>query len=163
MELIRFFPASFFRLCEGTTLGQWIIHGQWYFAVIETVHIMAVAILLGSIAVVDLRLLGYGLRRQQVACIARQLAPWTLSSLAVMVLTGIPMFLSEAIKMGRNESFFWKMLLLIGALAVYFTLHWKITIRQPAEEGGFAKLTACLSLLLWFGVALAGRAIAFFG
>jgi hypothetical protein len=155
-------PVSVFEWCENTLLGHAIQYSQWDFAILETFHIIGIAVLLGSTLVVDLRLLGFGMRRVSAAELAGELAPWTRGALVFMFATGIPMFLSEAVRMSLNTPFFIKMMLLSLALVIHFTIHRKATSPAAAERGGFGKLAASLSLLSWLSVALAGRAIAFF-
>jgi hypothetical protein len=155
-------PSSFFEWCESSLIGHAIKYSKWDFALLETFHIIGIAVLLGSILIVDLRLLGFGMRRVSAAQLSREFAPWTWAAFAFMVTTGIPMFLSEAVRMSLNTPFFVKMTLLCLALMIHFTILQRAT-RPGAKEGaGFAKLAAYLSLLSWLSVALAGRAIAFF-
>ena len=70
----------------------------WLFPVIETVHLLGMAALIGTITVFDLRLLGWLMRRQRVSELARRLLPWTWLAFLVQVVTGITLFLSEAAK-----------------------------------------------------------------
>jgi hypothetical protein len=157
---VRLLPMSFFAGCENTWPGSWIRHGQWAFAVTETLHVMVLGMLLGTIIVMDLNLLGFGVRRQSAAELASDLAPWTWSALALMVITGIPLFMSEALRLGKSGPFFYKMLFLLGAILI----HACIFGRAKSALGigsGLGKLLGALSLICWLGVALSGRAIAF--
>jgi hypothetical protein len=157
----RILPARFFLLCENTLPGSWFKHAQWFFAIDETFHIMALGMLIGTLVIVDLRLLGFGMRRQTVSQLARFLGPWTLFGVASMIITGIPLFMSEAAKLSASSPFFYKMIFLTFAVTLHFTLHRKVTASTASEGSGLGKLAACLSLMCWLGVALAGRAIAF--
>jgi hypothetical protein len=163
VTLLRFVPLSFFHWCENVWPGKWIREATWVFAITETIHIMVLAVLLGTIFVLDLRLLGLGLTKRPVSQLARELKPWTLTSLVLMVLTGIPLFMSEATRMGHDWPFFYKMIFLILAVLTQFTIFPAATREGRPEGSGLGKLAACLSLVCWFGVALAGRAIAFLG
>ena len=122
---------------------------------------MALGMLIGTLVIVDLRLLGFGMRRQTVPQLVRFLGPWTLLGVASMVITGVPLFMSEAVKLSASSPFFYKMIFLICAVTLHFTLHRKVTASTASEGSGLGKLAACLSLMCWLGVALAGRAIAF--
>jgi len=154
-------PLSIFQWCENSLLGHWIKYSKWDFAIIETFHIIGITVLLGSTLVVDLRLLGFGLRRLSPAQLARELAPWTWAALAFMLVTGVPMFLSEAVRLSYNSAFFVKMIVLPLALVLQFTVHRRATSPGAQEESKFGKLAAYLSLISWLSVALAGRAIAY--
>jgi hypothetical protein len=122
---------------------------------------MALGMLIGTLVIVDLRLLGFGMRRQTVSQLAGSLGPWTLLGVASMIITGVPLFISEAVKLSASSPFFYKMIFLTCAVTLHFTLHRKVTASTASEGSGLGKLAACLSLMCWLGVALAGRAIAF--
>jgi hypothetical protein len=157
----RILPGWFFALCEYHWPGSWFKNARWFFAIDETFHIMALGMLIGTLVIVDLRLLGFGMRRQSVAQLARFLGPWTLLGVTSMIVTGVPLFMSEAVKLSRSSPFFYKMLFLICAVTLHFTLHRKATASSASPNSGLGKLAASLSLICWLGVALAGRAIAF--
>ena len=161
MTFGRILPSSFFWQCENTLPGSWFKHAQWFFAIDETFHIMALGMLIGTLLIVDLRLLGFGMRRQSVPELAKYLGPWTLLGVASMIITGVPLFMSEAVKLSRSTPFFYKMIFLTCAVTLHFTLHRKATASSARQGSGMGKLAACLSLICWLGVALAGRAIAF--
>lgn len=161
MNLVDVLSYGFFDWCEATWLSSVIQNAQWYFAIIETLHIIALSILLGTMFLVDLRLLGYGLRKLTIAQVSSTMAPWMWGAFAGVVATGVPLFLSEAVRMGTNTAFFWKMVLLASALITHLTIHRRVTGGHAVEGSGVAKMAACISLFCWFGIALAGRAIAF--
>ncbi len=148
-----------FQWFEATLIGTVVRESLWLFPVIQCIHLLALALLGGAVLAVDLRLLGLGLLDQPVDRLARQVQPWLTRSLLVIIGTGIPMFLSEAIKCYFSPPFFYKMTFLL--LAIIFTY----TIRRRVTAGGFPqaqKLTAIVSLALWFGVGFSGRWIAFY-
>ena len=152
----------FFQWCEATLLGQAIRDSQWLFPVIESVHLIALAAIGGAVLVLDLRMLGVGIRHRSVAEVAREAQPWLIASLIVMVVTGVSLFLSEAIKCYYSQAFWVKMTTL--PIAVLFAL----TIRRriaAAEHGRISPAlraaVAVVSLTLWFTVAAAGRWIGF--
>jgi hypothetical protein len=157
----KILPGWFFAMCEYSWPGSWFKHAQWFFAIDETFHIMALGMLIGTLVIVDLRLLGFGMRRQSVPQLAAYLGRWTLFGVAMMIATGIPLFMSEAEKLSKSSPFFYKMIFLSCAITLHFTLHRKATAPTATPGSGLGKLAACLSLLCWLGVALAGRAIAF--
>src|SRR5438105_448030 len=87
-----------FCAIEFSAAGQAIITSSWAFPVIEAVHLLGLAAIGGAVLIVDLRMLGLGLKRQPVADIARDAYPILVASLAVMLLTGAMLFMSEAVK-----------------------------------------------------------------
>ena len=160
MVFARFIPDAFFLWCQATSIGHWIRNATWGFAVIETVHIMGLAIVLGAVSLVNLRLLGFVMRNRSATQISSELAIWTWSGLAVMVVTGVALFLSEATRLSISVPFFYKMVFLFFAIAIHLTITWKLS-RSGFRIGALGKLMGCLSILLWLCVAFAGRAIAF--
>jgi len=151
---------AFFEWCEATALGQLVRDSLWLFPVIESVHLLGLCLLGGSLLVVDLRMLGFGLKRQPVAELARAIQPWLVASVLVMFLTGSLQFLSEAVKCYYNPSFWVKMTTL--PIALLFTFR----VRQPfalsaTDTSAKSRVVAVTSLALWFTVAAAGRWIGF--
>ena len=146
----------FFQWCDSSRLGTTIRNSAFLFPVIEMFHLFALTILLGTTLILSLRLLGVMFRQQAFPELASSLMPWNLWSLVAMLATGFLLFLSEAMKCYGNDSFRAKMLLLFTALVFRFALYPKLT-------RNWGKLAAGLSLVLWFSVGLAGRAIGFLG
>ena len=161
MSLYHFLPISFFQWSEHSYFASLIERSTWAFAVIETIHIVALAVLLGSTLLVDLRLLGRGMTQEPVAALSRTLLPWTWSMLVALFITGILMFGSEAVQLSDSGPFFYKMVILFLAVLFHATIHRKVTGSDAIEGTMSAKVAACLSLSCWLSVALAGRAIAF--
>ena len=132
---------------------------EWAFPVVQSLHFMGFALSIGTIAIVDLRLLGVGMRRQTAAQLAEDLAPWTLAGIVVMLTTGFLLFSADAVVYHVNPSFRFKMTCLAVALLFHFTLHRKATgIAAPPMA---ARLAGAMSLLLWTAVVAGGRMIAF--
>ncbi len=153
----------FLRWLGGTPVANAINDSEWLFPVIESVHITGLAVLIGTVAIADFRLLGFTLRDRPVSQIARDLTPWTLAGIAMMLTTGPLMLSAEPERAYGNPAFSFKMCFLLMALVNHFTIHRRATMSHRASGttlGG--KLAACLSLILWTGVILGGRAIAFF-
>jgi hypothetical protein len=150
----------FFQWCEEAWLGNAIRQSAWLFPVIEAVHLLGLCILGGAVLVVDLRMLGVGLR-QPIAEVARDARPWLIASIAIMLATGIPLFLSEAIKCYYNTSFWVKISTLPFAIAFAFTVRDRVARRSDVEVTAATRLAALVSMALWFTVAAAGRWIGF--
>jgi hypothetical protein len=121
------------------------LENSWIFPVIESVHVVGLAAFVGTIVLEDLHTLGVKIPH------TRHLKLWTHGGLAVMLLTGAVMFLSDATRYLHNPAFHVKITLLVLALTAHFTLHRRET-----------RFTAGLSLALWTCVVLAARAIADF-
>jgi hypothetical protein len=155
---------SVFQAIEFSAIGQAIKTSSWAFAVIESIHLLALATIGGAVLVVDIRLLGWGLRRQTVAEVARDAQPVLLWSLGVMLLTGIALFVSEAIKCYYSTPFWVKMTSLALAIAFTFTIKRHVTLRENAAASpAMLRLVAVVSLALWLGVGAGGRWIGFSG
>jgi hypothetical protein len=151
--------SSFF---EWLTTSPWAnaMNGpEWAFPVVQSLHFIGFALSIGTIAIVDLRLLGVGMRRQTASQLAADLAPWTLSGFVVMLITGFLMFSADAVRYHVNPSFQFKMICLLLALTYHFTIHRKAAGLDVA--GIWAKLAGALSLALWIAVVAGGRMIAF--
>jgi hypothetical protein len=148
----------FFEWAEATALGEMIRTSTWAFAVIESVHLLALSVIAGAVLIVDLRLLGFGPRGQPIADVAREARPWLVGSLVVMLVTGVGLFLSEPMKLYYSTAFAVKMTCLAVVIVFTFTVRMKATL---ADEGrvrpGWLKLVALVSLALWFGVGASGR------
>jgi hypothetical protein len=152
----------FFQWCESTALGTAIRMSPWAFAVIESVHLLGLAVIGGAVLLVDLRMLGFGLTNQRIAELARAVFPWLVGSLVVMLLTGVGLFLSEPLKCYDSRAFWVKMISL--GLAMLFTFSIRRTVTMADETRVrpiWFKLVALVSLALWFGVGGGGRWIGF--
>jgi hypothetical protein len=149
----------FFQWCYATPMGDGIRNSLWLFPVIEAFHLLGLGLTAGSVLVVDLRLFGVGLSKRPAAQVWASALPWLLGGVAIMFVTGIPLFLSESIKCLYSFAFWIKMASLFLALLFTFTVVRSVTRAGPAS--GRAPLTALVSLVLWFGVAFGGRWIGF--
>jgi len=133
---------------------------KWGFALVETVHLLALAILGGSVLIIDLRLLGIILPKESARAIGKDLSRLLLGSLVFLVLSGVAMLSEEALKCYHNPAFRWKMALLAAAIVFYFTLHRKALIHTDKQTPTlWSRTAAVVSLTLWLGVGVAGRAI----
>jgi hypothetical protein len=153
---------SFFTWCENSSLGEAIRDSRWLFPAIESFHLLALAVIGGAVLVMNLRLLGWGIEGQPVAQLWRDTRPWLISSLTIMIVSGLLLFTSEATKLYYHEAFWVKMSSLL--LATLFTF----TVLRPvalAEQGRvrplWCKAVALISIILWSGVGMGGRWIGF--
>jgi len=142
-----------------SSLGQFMQNSRWGFAAVEAIHLLALTLLGGSVLVLDLRLLGLILRRESPRTLNRDLSRILLSSLAILVLTGVALVSEEALKCYYNAAFRWKMALLAAAVLFYFTLYRRVVLTLGSAATLASRITAVVSLSLWLGVGVAGRAI----
>jgi len=150
-------PAAFFEWCVNTSLAKLISQSMWGFAVLETIHLTGLAVFLGWIFVLNLTVLGVGMKKP-AGSVARELGVWGLTGLGVMVASGLPMFMSAAVTYSGSIPFLVKMSLLILSIALQTTIH-KVPGMYEGSVAG--KVLAGIALICWFAVAYAGRAIAF--
>jgi len=151
-----------FQWCENSVVGETIRNSSWLFPVIESVHLLGLAVIGGAVLMVDMRLCGFGLRSQPVAQLAADAQRWLIASLLVMLTTGALLFSSEAIKCYYHEAFWVKMTSLLLAVVFTFTVRRKVALADESSiRPGWRKLVALVSVILWSGVGIGGRWIGF--
>ena len=153
----------YFEWIEATSLGNAIRQSLWLFPVIEATHLLGLCVLGGAVLIVDLRMLGVGLRNQAIPQIAQDARPWFVGALVVMLLTGWALFTSEAIKCYYNTSFWVKITTLPIAIVLTLLIRDRIARRAAMGTNATTRLVGFLSITLWFVVAAAGRWIGFSG
>jgi Family of unknown function (DUF6644) len=164
MNLSMFDVLPSIEWIAASRLGQAISTSTWAFAVIESVHLLALAVIGGAVLIVDLRLLGFGLHAQPVERVARDAWPWFVGSWVVMIATGILLFVSEPLKLYYSTMFFWKMTCLLLGTLFAVSVRRKVTLTGEGRTPPVVlKLVGVVSLLLWFGVGASGRWIGFSG
>jgi hypothetical protein len=162
MSAVKDLLMSFCQWCSASSFGHGVRDSRWLFPFIEIFHLVALGILGGTVMLINLRLLGLQFQGERVSGLARDVYPWMVRSLAVMLVSGFFLFSSEAVKMYGNHAFQTKMVSLILALLFTFTIFRKVTLDDEARYSpAWRKLTAVVSILLWAGVGLAGRAIGY--
>src|SRR4051812_32337176 len=124
-----------FEWLEMSAIGSAVRDSPWMFPVIEAVHLLGLALIGGAVLVVDLRLLGLGLRRQPVSDLAHDAQGWFLGSLVVMLMSGIPLFLSEAVKCYYSAAFWIKIVSLAAAVVFALTIRRRVTVGDPRVAG----------------------------
>lgn len=154
---------------EGSALGMGIRGSDWIFYFIESIHVFGIVLMVGTVAMLDLRLLGVGvLRRQPVSQVASQLLPWTWAGFAILAITGSFLAISEAAtKLYPSPSFWIKMALIflagVNMVVFQFTVYRRVKEwdNAPVTPPG-ARAAAWISLVIWAGVVFAGRGIAYY-
>jgi hypothetical protein len=134
-------------------------NNEWSFPLLEIIHIVGFAIAMGTIFMVDLRLIGIGMRRRLSSQLSKDLAPWTLGGLAAVLISGPLIFSSDPNMYMNNTSFQLKMGALLIALLYQYTIHRKVAFSDPSPIVG--ALTGIVSVALWVSVVAGGIFIAF--
>ena len=150
-----------FEWCEASWLGQLVRTSMWLFPAIESVHLLGLCALGGTVLLVDLRMLGLGLTNQPIPRLAAAVHPWLVRSLVLMAATGTLLFMSEAVKCFHNPSFWVKITALPVAVLFAMTIRRRVAVGAGSGTTALTRLTAAISILLWFTVAAAGRWIGF--
>ena len=114
---------SWFVALSHSALGHAMQTSKWGFALVETLHLLALATLGGSVLILDLRLLGIVLRKESARIISRDLGRILLGSLLAMILSGVALLSEEALKCYYSPAFRWKMALLAAALGLVFSAY----------------------------------------
>ena len=151
-----------FAALGQSALGRYMQTSVWGFAVVEAIHLLAIAVLGGSVLIIDLRLLGVILRKEPARALGRDLGRLLLGSLVVLILTGVGLLSEEALKCYYSPAFRWKIALLASSILFYFTLHRRALIQADQHAlTVWSRIVALISMSLWLGVGVAGRAIGF--
>ena len=159
MDLLPFFQWS-----EETGLGRVIRESVWAFAVVESIHLLALATMGGAVLLVDMRMLNLGLSGRSVAELAREAQPWLRRGLTVLIVSGIGLFASEAVKCYYSYPFWVKMSALAAAIVFTFTIRKRVVQAASGNiPSGTQMFVAVVSMMLWFTVAASGRWIGFSG
>jgi len=132
---------------------------EWAFPVCEVLHIIGFAIAIGTITMVDLRLLGIGMKKELAADLVKDTGAWTLAGLALVLISGPLIFSSDPNLYLHNASFRFKITALVLAIIYNYTIHRWVAMKK--SSGVLAALTGVVSLVLWASVIFGGIFIAF--
>ena len=147
-----------FYSLEDTFIGEYVRSSIWLFPVIESFHLIGLGILGGSIVVMDLKLMKLIFRDIDKIYILEQTKKFFVLGLSLLFITGVPLFLSEAVKLYYSRAFWIKMIcLVIDVIFVYF-------VRNPLiikKQGAITIVVGFLSFSIWTIVAASGRWIGF--
>jgi hypothetical protein len=164
MNLSSLNLLPFIEWVAASPLSKAISTSTWAFAVIESVHLLALSVIGGAVLIVDLKLLGYGIRTQTLAEVARDAQKWFLGSWTVMIVTGLLLFWSEPQKLYYSTPFAVKMTCLLLGTIFALTVRRRVALAgEDRVSPRVMKLVAIVSLGLWFGVGAGGRWIGFSG
>jgi hypothetical protein len=150
---------------QDLSLPTQIRESDWLFPTIETVHVFALVLVVGSIMTVDLRLLGLANKERPFSQVASEMLPWTWTAFAIAALAGMLMFSSKALTYYGNIPFRLKMICLLLAGINMAMFHWLGTRHLETWDHGrpprSAKLAGGASLLLWVTIVATGRWVGF--
>jgi hypothetical protein len=127
--------------------------------VVESTHILGFALSIGTIALVDFRLLGLWMRREPPSQLLRETVPWTMAGLVIMLITGLLLYSQDAPHYNASGPFRLKMAALAVAIAFNYSVHWRVA--RSAASRGVLRMVGAVSLLLWTSVVAGGLFIAF--
>ncbi len=159
-------PTNIWESIQYSSLGIFMAESTWAFPTVETLHVIALVTVVGTIAIVDLRLIGVASRGHRVSLLAKDTLPWTWGAFALAAITGLLLFVSKATSYVINPYFLWKlvMLALAGLNMMYLHMtawrtvaHWEVDPTFPPA----VKVAGWLSLIFWVAVVFFGRAIGF--
>lgn len=160
---------SLLRVCEwlASTPGSIALHESRYvFLLVLTVHVLTLAVFVGTVVMIDLRFLGVTLSRVPVSEVVARLMPWTVAGFVVMVASGALLFYSAPVVRYHNLFFRFKMVALVLALLNAWVFHatvyrrvaeWDLDPLTPRR----ARVAGGVSLMLWALIITAGRMMAY--
>lgn len=161
---------EFIHWLADTRASQVIQKVFWIIPTVQIAHILAISVVLASMAMFDLRLLGVAGKRHSIASFSRRFMPWLWGALVVLAGSGSILIVGEPKRALGNVFFTAKMAMLATAIAV--TLGFQVILKRDLGAGGsdlapshfaVAKIIGLVSLALWVGIAVAGRLIAYAG
>ena len=142
-----------------------ISESTWLFPMFETIHVMALTLVVGSVAMMDLRLLGIGSRDRSISELTRSVLPWTWSAFAVAAICGLLLFSSKAVAYYDNIPFRIKVACLLFAAVNMLVFHFATARNIAAWDSGrtpaAARAAGIVSLSLWVVIVATGRWIGF--
>jgi hypothetical protein len=147
----------------NTSISEWIRASQWAVAVLEVFHLFGLIFLLGSSFMIALRAFGIVMKDEPVNRVILNLAPATIGGALLMTITGTLIFSSGATRYIDSPSFQVKMVVYLFAIVTQCVVY-VIALRKRENDRRLSPLwmvMGALALILWFGVGIAGRAIAF--
>ncbi len=159
--------ASLAELINQTPAHKWAqtaLTTEGVAPLIQSAHILGIAVVMGSIVLIDLRVLGLAARSQTPSEMTRRLTPWLWTALVVLLVSGTVMLVLRPTRYFGNPFFLWKMALLLGAAGLALAQS-RLYPRIPAGVSPASwpmKAMAAGSLLLWVGVVICGRWIAYY-
>jgi hypothetical protein len=160
------FLDPYLEQLSSSPIAVAITHGATLFPWLESLHVLAISVVVGSIAIVDLRLLGYPAHRRSARRLIIELLPYTWMAFGIAAVTGVLMFISNAVSYAQNAQFQWKLALIVLAginmAAFHLTVYRQIIEWDEMHPPPLAaRVAGATSLCLWTGVVFLGRWVGF--
>jgi hypothetical protein len=153
----------FFQWMNDLPFSKALGASVWQFATIQALHLVALAVFAGAVLIVDLRLMGVGVKERPVSEVARDAQPWLIWGFIALTVTGIPQMMQNAIREYFSFFFWLKMGFLLVALIFTATVRRTVTLAADGRVGAMrAKVVGLVSIVLWAGVAIPARLIGLF-
>ena len=154
----------FFQWMGSIPLSTYVLGHTWPAPIVQVIHLVAVAVFIGALLVVDMRLLGRGFTERPLADVARDAQPWLIGAFLLLFITGLPSLTSTALKQYYSPFFWWKMEALLLGVIFTFTVRRKIILTDEARLGPvWPKVVGIVSIGLWTSVTIGARLIGLMG
>jgi hypothetical protein len=157
-------PAIFSAL-QHSMVGTTISESTWMFPTIETIHVVALATVIGSIAIVDLRLIGVASKDRPASALTREFLPWTWAAFALAVVSGSLLFASRAADYMAVPAFLTKFVFMalaaLNMLLFHFTTERSMARWDTGKPATGARIAGAISLVLWTAIVICGRKVGF--
>ena len=158
--------AALWQWLETSKVGDFVASNEWAFPTIESIHVIAIVTVVGSIMIMDLRLLGAASKDASVTVMSRDTLPYTWGAFVLAAITGSLLFVSKAHSYAHNPWFLLKMgaMFLAGVnMAIFHSTSWRTVQNWNSNSivPTAGKVAAGLSLFFWLLVIFFGRAIGF--
>jgi hypothetical protein len=157
---------QFINWLSTTSVNQTFQTVTWIIPTVQTIHILAIAVVMSSVGIVDFRLLGLGSRSQTITQLTDRFLPWVWTALVVLALSGSMLIIAEPGRELDSIVFWWKMGLLLTVIVVTLLFQSRVKKNRASWDAlptsGAAKMTALISIVLWVGIVTAGRWIAYY-
>jgi uncharacterized membrane protein len=148
-----------FEWIQNLPPNAMIQRSAWMQAAINIMHVLSLMVFAGAVLIVDLRLLGVGVKDQPLRQVAEDARPWLVGGLWALFLTGLPQFGALAVRNYYNWFFWFKMSILVIAVLFTLTIRRSVTIGSSNPGPFTLKAVALVSMALWVTVAISGRLI----
>jgi hypothetical protein len=145
---------AFLALLQSNPIADVVNNTEWAFPLAECFHIVFFAIAIGTVVIVDLRLLGLAFPKQTPAKLARDTWMYTLIGLTVTILAGMALVVSDPRMYAYNSSFRFKVTALLVAIIYHYTVHHKVV--SSNSSASVNAVAGAISVLLWSSVVVGG-------